>query len=88
MEFLQFGFPTGAMGLIPENPPCENYKGAGMYPNMMDRYVKKELEEGAIIGPFQEKPFTSKVMYSHMTSTDKKDSMDSRVVMDFTFPSW
>ncbi len=27
VEFLEFGFPTGAMGLIPENPPCENHKG-------------------------------------------------------------
>ncbi len=62
MEFLEFEVPTGAMGLIPENPSCENHKGARMYPNMMDRYVKKELEEGAIIGPFQKNPFTSKVM--------------------------
>ncbi len=56
-----------------------------MYPNMMDRYVKKELEEGAIICPFQENLLTSKVMYSPMTSTDKKDSMDRRVVMDLSF---
>ncbi len=52
----------------------------------MDRYIEKELKEGAIIGSFKEKPFTSKVMYSPMTSTEKKDSMDRRVVMDLRFP--
>ncbi len=53
---------------------------------MMDRYIEKELKEGGIIGPFKEKAFTSKVMYSPMTSTEKKESIDRRVIMDLGFP--
>ncbi len=52
---------------------------------MMDRYIEKELKEGSIIGPFKEKVFTSKVMYSPMTSIEKKYSMDRRVIMDLSF---
>ncbi len=67
VEFLEFGFPVGAMGPIPEKSPCSNYGGALKYSNQIDSYIGKEVEAGSIIGSFDSVPFSSKTVFSPLS---------------------
>ncbi len=86
VEFLEFGFPVRAMGPIPEKSPCSNHGGTLKYSNQIDSYIRKELEAGSIIGPFDSVPFSSKTVFSPLSTAEKKDSVKRRVVVDLSFP--
>ncbi len=87
VKLLQFGFPIGDLGLIPDNTLCKNHKGALAYPSMIEKYIIKELQEGSVMGPFHNNPFSSKTVYSTLTTVEKTDSVDRRIVMDLSFPT-
>ncbi len=38
------------------------------------------------MGPFHNNPFSSKTVYSPLSTVEKKDSVDRRIVMDLSFP--
>ena len=63
-----------------------NHKGATQFPQHVDDYIKKEIEHGAVIGPFEAIPFKSQVAISAISTRPKKDSMSRRIILDCSWP--
>jgi hypothetical protein len=86
IEFLEFGFPLGVIGHIPDNPPCKNHNGANKFPDSIDAYIVEELQAGSIIWPFDKSPFEIPAVFSPLSTVEKRDSTKRRVIMDLSFP--
>ena len=61
-EWLKYGWPIGRLPTLP--PPqlsYKNQKGAQEHPEALEKYIQKEQSHGAIMGPYKNIPFHSKV---------------------------
>ncbi len=76
----------GATGSISFNHPCKNHCGALNFPSTIDKYTEIEIQKGTIMGPFHSCQFSSKAVYSPLSTIEKKDSLDMHVVMDLSSP--
>ena len=87
VTFCRFGWPIGLIGDEIQRPrEARNHRGATEFADQLDQYIARELEEGTLLGPFSESPFTSPIWVSPLNTTDKRDSPDRRVMMDLSFP--
>ena len=87
-DLLEFGFPLGHNGesLITKKP--RNHTGARDFPEFIVKYLQKELEYKAIIGPFKINPFlNSNLVLSPLNSVPKSTPGERRVILDLSFPS-
>ena len=50
------------------------------------KYLKKELANNAVLGPFYLNPFAHKAYLSPLNTRDKKDSEEKRIVINMSFP--
>ena len=55
-------------------------------PKAIDKYIEKEIKRGGICGPFERIPFSTRVGVSPLSTRDKKDSCDKRIIMDLSWP--
>ena len=87
VEWIRFGWPTGRLPTLP-NPQLNysNHKGAVEHPEALKKYIKKEKEKGAVMGPYNNIPFNSKVGISPFSTRAKKHSQDRRIILDLSFP--
>ncbi len=88
VQFVEFGFPMGTLGVAPDNPVCGNHWGGGAtkYPDQLDAYIKKELGAGSILDPFHLSPFSSKVVLSALITPEKRDLAARWLVMYLSLP--
>lgn len=86
VDLLEFGFPLEIHKELPKRAPCKNHVGANLHPESIDRYVEKELQEGATMGPFDKCPFTSTPMFAPLNTAPKKDSSEPRIIQDESYP--
>ena len=64
-----------------------NHKGATNYPDQVDKYIEKEIELGATIGPFECIPFkNTPVAISPISTREKRVSSDRRIILDCSWP--
>ena len=87
VEWLRFGWPMGRLPTLKD--PCrsnKNHTGAADYPQELRRYIAKELEHEAVMGPYKKIPFNGKVGVAPLSTRPKKDSKDRRVILDLSFP--
>jgi hypothetical protein len=56
-ELLEFGFPIGYSGENLNNKKTRNHSGARDYLEFISKYLQKELEYKAIVGPLKVNPF-------------------------------
>ena len=64
-----------------------NHKLIMMHPEAVNNYIVKELQEGAMIGPFLTSPFPQHCMgISPMSTREKKDSTKRRIIVDLSWP--
>ncbi|XP_056122442.1 uncharacterized protein LOC130100837 [Rhinichthys klamathensis goyatoka] len=54
---LQHGSKPGVVCPLSQNIICDNLQSALAEPNVVDNLIKKEVESGFMIGPFDEPPF-------------------------------
>lgn len=64
----------------------EKHKGATDYADELENYISRELWEGILLGPFQANPFKVPICISPLSSVEKRDLADRRVIMDLSFP--
>ena len=88
-EFLEFGWPVGLK--FPEqirssSSKVRNHAGARNFPREIEKYIKKEMSYGAILGPFKSNPFTDALTLSPLNSVPKSNSTERRIIMDLSFP--
>ena len=90
-DLLEFGFPIGYMGKI-QQEPCDNFnfvrnhKGAKEFAVHVQKFLNKELDFDAILGPFQENPFICNICVSPLNTVPKKDSEERRIILDLSYP--
>ena len=86
IDMLSYGFPIGFVGTQPpaQNPP--NHSSSTRYPEAVRKYLDKELQFGALIGPLKGQPFTPWSRASPLMTRLKRGSNDRRVIMDLSFP--
>ena len=90
-ELLDFGFPIGFEGSV-ENLfsqkqlwTYKNHKGATKFSDDINSYIQKESKYSAVLGPFKNNPFDSKLIISPLNSVPKKESCERRIIMDLSF---
>ena len=74
-EILEFGFPLGIDNMQGDFSDAifeKNHKGAVDFPDDMFKYFKKEIQKGAVLGPFHDNPFSHKIIISLLNSVAKK----------------
>ena len=86
IDMLSYSFPIGFIGTQPpaQNPP--NHSSATRFPEAVRKYIHKELQFGALIGPLRDQPFTPWSRASPLMTRPKRGSKDRRVIMDLSFP--
>lgn len=86
--FLRFGWPLDYVQPEGGVPPVTlgNHQGALRHAEQVSKYIKKELEMGALSGPYCSLPWDTRVAVSPMTTRPKKDSCKRRIVTDLSWP--
>lgn len=83
---VQYGFPLEFLGpSIPTNRATENHTSARYYPKEVEEYIQKELNEGALLGPFISSPFTE-CHISPLMTRPKATEGERRIIVDLSFP--
>ena len=59
LDYLTFGFPLGRDRSKPIiSPAQDNHTSAREWPEAVSEFIKEELDQGALLGPFDEPPHT------------------------------
>ena len=66
--------------------PPKNQKGVEEYPEQVREYIKKELEQGSIIGPFAKNPFGKSARFLPLDTRPKKNSHERRIILNLSYP--
>ena len=86
VDMLKFGFPIGRINNKGSKQVPNNHLGARAFPAQMEKIVKKEIESGAAIGPFENSPFGNNTFYSPLNSVPKKGTDERRLILDLSYP--
>lgn len=84
-DFMEFGWPIGYNSSCFPQTSQRNHPSATAYPDHVATYISKELEYGALRGPFTTPPFPM-FQTSPLMTCEKRDSDSRRVIMDLSFP--
>lgn len=85
-DFLEFGWPVN---YIRDNPPQasgSNHGSAIAYADHVATYIHTEIELGAILGPFEEPPFSPWFNTSPLMTRPKRASNVRRIIQDHSWP--
>ena len=74
MQYMQFGFPLGLQENFNLKPVLRNHSSAYEYYSHVDKFIRNELENGGITGPFLTTPFPEIMISPLMTSVKKPNS--------------
>ena len=86
-EFLEYGFPIGLTGKVESSSAqVKNHRGVTEFPREVKAYLEKEICYGAVIGPFDQIPFSQDWCVSPLNTVPKRDSTERRVILDLSFP--
>lgn len=83
---IEFGFSIEYLGnQLPSMQSTENHSSARAYPEAIEKYIQKELQEKALIGPFKGPPFAP-FHVSPLMTRPKASGDDRRIIVDLSFP--
>lgn len=84
--YLRYGWPVGFNGHAPPESVYHNHPSGVQFDAQVKDFIHTKLNHSAIIGPFQDDPFTPATRRSPIMSRPKKDSAKRRIIIDLTFP--
>lgn len=85
-EFLQFGWPLGYNYETAPATTSNNHPSALFHLQAVKDFVDTELMHDALLGPFDEAPFTPWFRTSPLMSRAKKGSEERRIIVDLSYP--
>ena len=85
VEHMQFGWPAGYESTVRPALGLSNHPSAEAHSKEIDGYLEKELSHDALIGPFNEAPFSWQRV-NPMMVRPKKEANKYRVILDLSFP--
>ncbi len=85
---MRFGAPISHESEIIEARETnhKNHNGARLFPEDIDKYIKKEQKYKSNLGPFISNPFSSHIQLSPLDSKPKDNSEERWVIVDLSFP--
>ena len=84
-DYIQFGFPLSLdYSNFNYNVSVKNHASAVQFPKAVDEYLETEKAYNAIVGPFEELPFTQ-LHVSPMMTRPKPDG-SQRIIVDLSWP--
>ena len=86
VDMLAFGWPVDYTATKIPTPTYVNHAKDTDATIHIDKYIQKELQYNALLGPFEEYPFTPWYQVSPMMTRDKHESNDKRIIVDLSFP--
>lgn len=86
VNMLAFGFPLQYTGTVPRPYLARNHSSANQYPEQVRKFIQKELQEGALAGPFTQHPFPNSHYVNPLMTRAKNESNDRRIIVDLAFP--
>ena len=86
LDYLEYGWPADFTAPKAPTPTSKNHAEAPEYKVSIVNYVATELTHGALLGPFDEPPFTPWSQISPMMTRPKKNSVNRRVIVDLSWP--
>ena len=87
VQYLRYGWPLNAVNTAVNPTVPRNQKGARSHPDELRKYLKEEIKNGSIIGPFKENPFGKHARFSPLDTRPKRDSDDLRVILNLSYPA-
>ena len=84
VDMLRYGFPLGYMGPISADSGRDNHNSVQIHPEAIRDY--KEIECGAMYGPYNTPPFSPWFHISPLMTREKSDPTKRRVITDMSFP--
>ena len=85
-DFLEFGWPIGYMSDTLPTFDLRTHRGALDFPDQVNAYLSTELKLGRIAGPFDTVPLAQGFVVSPLNTVEKRDSEESRVIVDLSWP--
>ena len=85
MSFLEYGWPINFSSAVLPKSTFQNHSSSLKRPDIIDDHIKTELQNAAIIGPFQSNPFSSECVVSPLQVVIKDSTSKPRIVHDLSF---
>ena len=86
VNFLRYGWPVAYSAPHIPVPTMKNHASALRFPKEIDKFIQKELDKDALLGPFETPPFDTWTQISPLMTRDKPDGSGKRVIIDLSFP--
>ena len=87
VQFCKYRWPIGVENEeFRDRRTPKNHRSALDFPVEMTSYIHEEVKQGTLLGPFDGNPFSSQAIVSPLSTREKRDSTDRRVIMDLSFP--
>lgn len=83
---VTYGFPMMYRGPPPACTFLSNHPSATNFSGHVTAYIDKELELGALIGPFCDPPFEPWCHVAPLMTRIKANGTDRRIIVDLSFP--
>ena len=64
LDQLRYGFPTGVEDPSKLSVPFTNHASSRSHPHIVEEYINKHIQSGAIFGPFQANPLNEPIVVS------------------------
>ena len=84
-QYLLYGRPANFTGTRPPEPTYKNHASATLHASQLDKFIKKEVSLGAMIGPLDKAPLAPWTQTSPIMTRPKKDSENRRVIVGLSF---
>ena len=86
IDYLRYGWPLNAEDTEINETYPDNQAGARSHPDEVRAYLKQELDNGSVIGPFIHNPFGKIARFSPLDAIPKKESDDMRIILNLSHP--
>ena len=83
---MKYGWPLNAYDTAVNTQVPPNQQGARDHPDEIRTYLQKELQQGAIIGPFLKNPFGKNATFSPLDTRPKRDTEELRIILNLSYP--
>ena len=86
VAFLEYGWPINFSSAKLTKSTFKNHSSALKRPDIIDDYIKTEMQNAAIIGPFESNPFSLDCVVSPLQVVIKDSTSKPSIVHDLSFP--
>ena len=86
LEFLEYGWPVDYTSNHKPIPTYKNHLEKEDYSKHINNFIDIELKHNALLGPFNNDPFSPWCQYSPIMTSPKKNTTDRRIIVDLSFP--